>query len=73
MAVNSLRKDIPRGVSQNPGRAASSAEGPSGDEMKNRESLEADLAAQEIDSMWDEEEQGGTRWSGGDEDKRYSD
>ncbi len=39
----------------------------------DKQQQESDLAAKEIYDMWEAEEVGGTRWSGGDEDKRYAD
>ena len=71
MPINRLNKATPRGKGPPPSnpyedqaQQAHSAE---------KEEQELDRAAKEIYDMWEEEESGGTRWSGGDEDKRYAD
>ena len=71
MPINALKKNTPRGkgppqssfAEDQAWRAASSEAQPN----------ESDLAAKEVEEMWEAEEAGGTRWSGGDEDKRYAD
>ena len=72
MPINRLQKDSPRGKGPPPSSPM--------DENALKENLslaaqqqDSDLAAKEITDMWEEEEVGGTRWSGGDEDKRYAD
>lgn len=71
MPINRLTKKTPRGKGPPP---STSSEDPQSqtinEEMKQQES---ELAAKEIYDMWEAEEVGGTRWSGGDEDKRYAD
>ena len=71
MPINALKKDTPRGngppqssLAEELAQKAASAE----IQLKENE-----LAAKEIEEMWEAEEAGGTRWSGGDEDKRYAD
>ena len=71
MPINALKKDTPRGkgppqsyLAEDEAQRAASSE----TRLK-----EAELAAKEIEEMWEAEEAGGTRWSGGDEDKRYAD
>lgn len=63
MAVNALRKDLPRGTK--PPSTASSKD--SSWERKNQEDeeLERDLAAKEERDVWESEEIGVVKWSGG--------
>jgi len=69
--INRLNKNTPRGKGPPPSKSLD-------DEAKlamssDKQQQESDLAAKEIYDMWEAEEVGGTRWSGGDEDKRYAD
>ncbi|UCE64211.1 MAG: hypothetical protein JSU59_03460 [Nitrospirota bacterium] len=71
MPINKLNKNTPRGKGPPPSTSIE-------DQANQAMSLvvqkkESDLAAKEIYDMWEAEEIGGTRWSGGDEDKRYTD
>lgn len=63
MAVNALRKDLPRGTK--PPSTASSND--SSWERKSQEDkeLERDLAAQEEQDVWESEEIGIVKWSEG--------
>ena len=71
MPINKLHKKTPRGKGPPPSTSAEN-ESP---QVKSSEmqQQEWDAAAKEIYDMWETEEVGGTRWSGGDEDKRYAD
>ena len=71
MPINRLNKDTPRGKGPPPSTSVEdeATQAMASDSQQN----ESDLAAQEIYDMWEAEEVGGTRWSGGDEDKRYAD
>lgn len=71
MPINKLNKNTPRG--KGPAPSGSTGERPTKDSSLEVKQQEFDLAAKEIYDMWEEEEVGGTRWSGGDEDKRYAD
>ena len=71
MPINKLNKHTPRGKGPPP---STSLEDQANQAMSLPEQQqESDLAAKEIYEMWEAEEAGGTRWSGGDEDKRYAD
>ena len=71
MPINALKKNTPRG---NGPPQSSLAEDLAWKAASTEAQLnENDLAAREIEEMWEAEEAGGTRWSGGDEDKRYAD
>ena len=71
MPINALKKDTPRG---NGPPQSSLAEDEDQQAVSSEAQLKEDeLAAKEIEEMWEAEEAGGTRWSGGDEDKRYAD
>ena len=71
MPINALKKNTPRGK----GPPQSSLAEDQAWQMASAEAQlnESDLAAREVEEMWEAEEAGGTRWSGGDEDKRYAD
>lgn len=70
MPVNVLRKSTPRGKGPEPsGVPEPKVLAPSEEERQR----EAELAAKEQAEMWEAEESGLSRWSGGDDDKRYSD
>ena len=71
MPINALKKDTPRGKGPPQSSLAEDQawQAASSDAQLN----ESDLAAKEVEEMWEAEEAGGTRWSGGDEDKRYAD
>ncbi len=71
MPINRLNKKTPRGKGPPPSTAIEYEATQSMN--SNMEKEESDLAAKEIYDMWEAEEIGGTRWSGGDEDKRYAD
>ncbi|RMH34878.1 MAG: hypothetical protein D6690_09985 [Nitrospirae bacterium] len=71
MPVNVLRKSTPRGKGPPPSGSPEQKTAPlasSEDQQK-----EADLAAKEQADLWEAEEIGLSRWSGGDEDKRFVD
>ena len=71
MPINRLNKITPRGKGPPPSTPAEEHSPQSlSAEMQQEEN---DRAAKEIYDMWEAEEAGGTRWSGGDEDKRYAD
>lgn len=71
MPINALKKDTPRGKGP---PQSSLAEDHALREISSETQLkESELAAKEIEEMWEAEEAGGTRWSGGDEDKRFAD
>ena len=71
MPTNRLNKKTPRGKGPPPSTPVEEeAIQAMTSEVQQKES---DLAAKEIYDMWEAEEVGGTRWSGGDEDKRYAD
>ena len=71
MPTNVLPKDFPRGKGPKPSEAVSDTlqEKPVGEEEKLKES---DLAAQEIQALWESEEIGITNWSE-QGSQRYSD
>lgn len=71
MPTNRLNKESPRGKGPPPSQPIEdqAIQAMSSDLQQQ----ESDLAAKEIYDMWEAEEVGGTRWSGGDEDKRYAD
>ena len=71
MPTNVLQKDSPRGKGPKPSETVSETlkEKPAGEEEKLKES---DLAAQEIQALWESEEIGITNWSE-QGSQRYSD
>jgi len=70
MPINALPKKSPRGRGPEPSQVLQ--KDPEG-EQKGEESLkEADLAAQEIQDLWESQETGITGWSG-ETGNRYSD
>lgn len=71
MPINRLNKNTPRG--KGPPPSTSLQDKASQATSLEEQQKESDLAANEIYEMWEAEEVGGTRWSGGDEDKRYAD
>jgi len=71
MPINRLIKTTPRGKGPPPSTfIEDQSDQTTSAEMQQEEN---DRAAKEIYDMWEAEEVGGTKWSGGDEDKRYSD
>ena len=71
MPINVLSKDTPRGRGPEPSRSLNESlqHQPEGEEEKSKES---DLAAQEIQDLWESQEVGISSWSGS-EGNRYSD
>lgn len=71
MPVNALPKDTPRGRGPEPIRSVGVGENdkPPGEEEKLKE---GELAAQEAQALWEQQEIGNTSWSG-ESGTRYSD
>ncbi|GJL55163.1 MAG: hypothetical protein NPIRA02_22950 [Nitrospirales bacterium] len=67
MPTNALKKDTPRG--NGPPPVLTTTKQASG---KNDAQTESELAAQEIEALWESQEVGLTRWST-DDGKRYAD
>ena len=70
MPVNALRKDIPRGTA--PPRDPSLTKEEMTEAEKEKNAKERELAALETEALWESEEVGLTRWSGG-SSSRYGD
>lgn len=72
MPINALHKDTPRGRGPEPSLSLPTTgrkDQPLGEEEKVKE---RDLAAQEIQALWESQEVGNTSWSG-ESGTRYSD
>jgi hypothetical protein len=71
MPINVLQKNTPRGRGPEPCKAVSKdlTDIPAGEEAKQKE---GELAAQEIQDLWESQEVGHTSWSGS-SGNRYSD
>lgn len=71
MPINALHKDSPRGRGPEPDASlhAGIKDKPPGEEEKVKE---GDLAAQEVQALWESQEVGNTSWSG-ESGTRYSD
>ena len=67
MPINVLKKDTARGNGPPPKQSSTKQE-----RVKTDSETEAELAAKEIEAMWESQEEGLTRWSESD-GKRYAD
>ncbi len=67
MPINVLKKDTPRGKGPPPIESTGQKTGKAEDRV-----TETELAAKEMEAMWESQEEGLTRWSESD-GKRYSD
>jgi len=70
MPINALPKNSPRGRGPEPSKAME--KDLEGKQEEEESSKEADLAAQEIQDLWESQETGITGWSG-ESGNRYSD